>query len=162
MTSLLGGDMKKALLVLFGAASGFIALAFADLPTPGGPPSLEFRTIPIEGAPASEHKVTPYRLFDKMIVTVWDPVSCGQRPVNPAFSIQGDKLFLSYALSPAPSEAKHCTLISEFDVLNVPHRDLVIEFAGGPEPYVVATLKKCPYYKPTSDDIWECLAPAKP
>ena len=154
--------MRKTLLVLSGVSLGFIALAFAELPTPGGPPSLEFRTIPIEGAPTSEHKVTPYRLFDKMIVTVWDPVYCGQKPANAAFSIQGDKLYLSYALSPAPAEAKRCTLISEFDVLNVPHRDLVVNFAGGPEPYVVATLKKCPYYKPTSDDIWECLAPAKP
>jgi hypothetical protein len=154
--------MKKTLLALFAVVSGFIALAFAELPVPAGPPSLEFRTIPIEGAPTSEHKVTPYRLFDKMIVTVWDPISCGQKPINPAFSIEGDKLFLSYALSPAPSEAKRCTLISEFDVLNVPHRDLAINFAGGPEPYVVATLKKCPYYRPTSDDIWECLAPAKP
>jgi len=36
-----------------------------------------------------------------MIVTVWDPVVCGQKPVGPAFSIKGDKLYLSYALSPA-------------------------------------------------------------
>ena len=154
--------MKKTLLVLFGVVSAFIAVAFAELPTPGGTPSLEFRTIPIESAPVAEHRVTPYRLFDKMIVTVWDPVACGQKPINPEFSIQGDKLLLSYALSPAPSEVKHCTLLSEFDVLNVPHRDLVIQFAGGPEPYVVATLKKCPHYTPTSDDIWECLAPAQP
>jgi hypothetical protein len=154
--------MKKALLVLCGGISGCIALAFAELPTPGGSPALEFRTIPIEDVPTSEHKVTPYRLMDKMIVTVWDPAFCGQKPVNPAFSIQGDDLYLSYALSAASSEAKRCTLISEFDVLNVPHRDLVVHFAGGPEPYVVATLKKCPFYKPTTDDIWECLAPAKP
>lgn len=153
--------MKKAYLLSFGAASGFIALAFAELPTPGGPPSLEFRAIPIEGAPAPEHRVTPYRLFDKIVVTVWDPVACGQKPVNPAFSIQGDKLFLSYALSPADPKAKSCTLVSEFDVSNAPHRDLEIQFAGGPEPYVVATMKKCPFYKPSSDDIWECLAPAR-
>lgn len=153
--------MKKAYLLSFVAASGFIALAFAELPTPGGPPSLEFRTIPIEGAPALEHRVTPYRLFDKIVVTVWDPVACGQKPVNPAFSIQGDKLFLSYALSPADPGAKNCTLVSEFDVANAPHRDLAIQFAGGPEPYVVATMKKCPFYKPNSDDIWECLAPAR-
>ena len=154
--------MKKALLLLLGVVPAFITLAFAEQPAPNRAPRLEFHTIPVEGALTSEHKVTPYRLFDKMVVTVWDPVFCGQKPISPAFSIQGDKLFLSYALSPAPSEAKRCTLISEFDVLNVPHRDLVVQFAGGPEPYVVATLKKCPYYKPTSDDIWECLAPAKP
>jgi hypothetical protein len=154
--------MKKSVLASFGLATGFVALAFAELPTPGGPPSLEFRTIPIEGAPVSEHRVTPYRLFDKMIVTVWDPVSCGQKPIGPAFSIQGQDLFLSYALSSAAADAKSCTLVSEFDVSNVPHRDLTIHFAGGPEPYVVATLKQCPYYQPSSDDIWECLAPATP
>ena len=152
--------MKKVHLLLFGVASAFIAIAFAEMPTPGGSPSMEFRTIPVEGTPLLEHKVTPYRLFDKMVVTVWDPVQCGQKPVNPAFSIQGDKLYLSYALSPATVAAKTCTLVSEFDILNVPHRDLEINFAGGPEPYVVTTLKKCPYYSPTSYDIWECLAPA--
>jgi hypothetical protein len=46
-----------------------------------------------------EHQVTPYRLFDKMVVTVRDPVSCGQQPIAPGFSIPADKLFLSYALS---------------------------------------------------------------
>jgi len=154
--------MKKAHLLLFGVALAFITLAFAEMPSPGGPPSLEFRTIPVEGASTPEHKVTPYRLYDKMVVTVLDPIQCGQKPVNPAFSIQGDKLFLSYALSPAPAGAKSCTLVSEFDVLNVPHRDLEIHFAGGPEPYTVTKLRKCPYYSPASDDIWECLAPAKP
>ena len=154
--------MKKTHLLLFGVASAFIALAFAEMPTPGGPPRLEFRTIPIQGAPSLEHQVTPYRLYDKMVVTVWDPVQCGQKPMNPTFSIQGNKLFLSYALSPAPAGAKSCALVSEFDVLNVPHRDLEVHFAGGPEPYIVTTLKKCPFYTPASDDIWECLAPARP
>jgi hypothetical protein len=153
--------MKNSHLLLFGVLSVFITLAFAEMPTPGGAPSLEFRTIPVKGVPSSEHTVTPYRLYDKMVITVWDPVQCGQKPVNPAFSIQGDKLFLSYALSPASAGAKSCTLVSEFDILNVPHRDLEVNFAGGPEPYIVTTLKKCPYYSPTSDDIWECLAPAK-
>jgi len=154
--------MKKTHLLLVGVVSAFIALAYAEMPTPGGPPSLEFHTIPVEGAPTSEHKVTPYRLYNKMVVTVWDPIYCGQKPVNPAFSIQGDKLFLSYALSPASAGAKSCTLVSEFDISNLPHRDLEINFAGGPEPYIVTTLKKCPYYNPATDDIWECLAPAKP
>lgn len=153
--------MKKALLLLLGVVSGLITLAFAELPTPGGPARLEFRTIPVEGAPTLDHKVTPYRLFDKMVVTVWDPIYCGQKPISPAFSIQGDKLMLSYALSPAPAEAKRCTLVSEFDVFNVPHRDLEVHFAGGAEPYTVAKLRKCPNYSPASDDIWECLAPAR-
>jgi hypothetical protein len=154
--------MKKSHFILLGVVSTFITIAFAEMPTPGGPPSMEFHTIPIQGAPTLEHKVTPYRLFDKMIVTVWDPIQCGQKPVNPAFSIQGNKLFLSYALSNAPEGAKSCTLVSEFDILNVPHRDLEVQFAGGPEPYVVAKLKKCPFSKPKSEDIWECLLPETP
>jgi len=152
--------MKKSALLFLLPVSVVITFAFAQLPGPSGPPSLEFRTIPIEGASNSDHKVTPYRLFDKMIVTVWDPVICGQKPVNPAFSIQDDKLYLSYVLSPASAQGKRCTLVSEFGVSNIPHRDLVVHFAGGPEAYVVATLRKCPDYLPKTDDIWECLAPA--
>ena len=152
--------MKKSALLLLLFVSVAITFAFAQLPGAGTPPSLEFRTIPIEGAANSDHKVTPYRLFDKIIVTVWDPIVCGQKPVNPAFSIKDDKLFLSYALSPATAEGKRCTLVSEFDVANVPHRDLSVHFAGGPEPYVVAAMRKCPEYQPKTDDIWECLMPS--
>jgi hypothetical protein len=155
-----GGNMKKALplLVVIWAS---ISSVCAEMPTPGGAPTLEFRTIPVEGVLMPDHKVTPYRLFDKVVVTVWDPVSCGQKPLDPKFSIQGDKLFLSYDLTPPLPNAKQCTLVSEFDVLNAPHRDFEVHFAGGPEPYVVAKFTKCPHYSPKSDDIWECLAPAK-
>ncbi|MGZ5785780.1 MAG: hypothetical protein ACXWJM_07650 [Ramlibacter sp.] len=45
-------------------------------------------------------------------------------------------------------------------MIDVPHHDFAINFAGGPEPYVVAQVKQCPFYKPNGDDIWECLAPA--
>jgi hypothetical protein len=80
----------------------------------------------------------------KWFDTVRDPVICGQKPVNPVFSIKGDKLHLSYALVPAlshPDSLKpRCTLASEFDVSNVPRRDLEVHFAGGPEPYVIAPL----------------------
>jgi hypothetical protein len=154
-------DMKRPFLLLIGVVSTFTTPAFAELPTLGGLPRLEFRSIPVEDAPTSEHKVTPYRLFDKMIVTVWDPVACGQKPISPSFSIEGNRLLLSYKLSPAPAEAKRCTLVSEFDVFNVPKRDLQAYFAGGPEPYTVATLRKCPYHNATSNDIWECLIPTK-
>jgi len=154
--------MKTSHALLFSVVAVFVTVAFAEMPTPGGDPKLEFRAIPVEGSPVPEHKVTPYRLYDKIIVTVWDPVLCGQKPENPAFSIKGNDLFLSYSLSAVPAGAKSCTLVSEFVILNTPHRDLEIQFAGGPEPYVIAKLKKCPFYSPTSNDIWECLAPAKP
>ena len=158
--------MKKTTLIFLLMISALVTIVLAQMPDPIGPVTMEFRTIPVEGVASTEHKVTPYRLFDKMVVTVWDPVVCGQKPVNPAFSIKDDKLYLSYALSPTlslvDSQKARCTLVSEFDVSNVPHRDLEVHFAGGPEPYVVATLKRCPNYHPKSNDLWECLSPSKP
>jgi hypothetical protein len=143
-------------IVLAGSTS-----AFAEEPTPGGQPRLEFHTIPLEGMPNAEHKVTPYRLQDKMIVTVRDPIACGQKPVDPTFLIEGNSLSLTYALTSAAADAKRCTLVSEFDIFNAPHRDFNVRFAGGAEPYTVATMKKCPFYTPSSNDIWECLAPER-
>ena len=151
--------MKKST-ALLGVGFALSIVVFAESPESTGVPTLEFRAIPLEGGGGStEHKVTPYRLFDKMVVTVWDPVACGQKPVSPAFSIIEDKLFLSYSLTPAASSAKNCTLVSEFDISNMPHRDIEVDFAGGPEPYVVAKLRKCPFYEPKSEDVYECLAP---
>jgi hypothetical protein len=154
--------MKSITMLLLGFVSALTTSAFAEQPTPGGPPRLEFHTIPVEGAPNGEHKVTPYRLQDKMVVTIWDPIACGQKPVDPTFSIDGNTLSLTYALTPAAKDAKRCTLVSEFDIVNVPHRDFNVRFAGGAEPYSVATMKQCPYYTPSTNDIWECLAPERP
>jgi hypothetical protein len=154
--------MKKTTLLLLGALSAPMLSTSAELPTPDGPPRLEFRTIPLESLTKDERSVKPYRLYDKMVVTVWDPIACGQKPVDPKFSIDGDTLSVSYLLTPALSAAKRCTLVSEFDVINAPHRNLKVRFAGGAEPYAVAALKKCPFYTPMSNDIWECLAPATP
>ena len=151
--------MKKVI-VLFGSALALSLVAFAELPESTGTPKLEFKVIPLEGkTPRAEHKVTPYRLFDKMVVTVWDPVACGQKAHDPKFSIAGNTLSLSYSLTPGAPGAKECSLVSEFEVSNLPHRDLQVAFAGGPEPYIIAKLKKCPHYKPTGEDIFECLAP---
>ena len=47
--------MKKSHFILLGVVSVFITIAYAEMPTPGGPPSLEFCTIPLEGTPTSEH-----------------------------------------------------------------------------------------------------------
>ena len=148
-------------LLVFSAGIVAATLAVPQSTDSMGQPRLAFRTIPIEGVPSTEHKVTPYRLYDKLIVTVWDPVTCGQKPHDAAVSIKGSTVFLSYMLSDAKGEAKACTLVSEFEVTDVPNRDLEIQFAGGVEPYIVAKMKKCPYYTPTGGDIWECLVPAK-
>jgi hypothetical protein len=153
--------MKKPA-VLLGVALLLAAMAFAQLPISTGEPTLTFKVIPIEStAPSAEHKVTPYRLFDRMVVTVWDPVACGQQAINPKFSISDNKLLLSYSLTAAVQGAKQCSLVSEFDISNAPHLDMEVHFAGGPEPYVIAKLKKCPDYQPKGSDIYECLAPAK-
>jgi hypothetical protein len=154
--------MKNATMAFVVIISTGMTLGYAEQPTPGGSPRLEFHTIPVEGASNTEHKVTPYRLQDRMVVTVWDPIACGQKPVDPTFLIEGNTLSLTYALTPAAAGAKSCVLVSEFDVINAPHRDFNVRFAGGPEPYVVATMKQCPFYAPASNDIWECLAPEKP
>jgi hypothetical protein len=151
--------MKKSTLLLLGAVAAFVSVAFAELPKTEGPPSLEYKTILLEGTPLKEHRISPYRFYDTMLVHVWDPVTCGQKPSNPNFSFQGKKLVLGYSLSKAPENGKECTIISEFKIKNVPHQDFEINFAGGPEPYVISAMKKCPYYKPKSDDIWECLGP---
>ena len=149
-------------ITLLGAGLAISAVAYAELPATTGTPEMTFKVIPLEGVPAgTDHRVTPYRLFDKMIVTVWDPVSCGQKALDPKFSIDAGKLLLSYALTPAEDSERKCTLVSEFDVSNLPHRDLEVHFAGGPEPYTVARLRKCNFHEPRGEDIFECLAPAK-
>ena len=67
--------MKKSHLMLVVAISAFVSFAFAEIPTSDGTPTLEFHTIPIEGSPSLGHKVTPYRFYNKMIITVWERVS---------------------------------------------------------------------------------------
>jgi len=153
--------MKKRYLVPIAAVTFFVTTASAATKGADGSPRMEFHTIPAEGAPTLEHKVTPYRLPDRVVVTVWEPSYCGQKPTNPGFSIKGDKLLLSYVLSPVPPETKRCTLISEFDVFNAPQRDLEVNFTGGTEPYTIATLKNCSNLTQGSDELWQCLTPVK-
>jgi hypothetical protein len=152
--------MKIANLTLFGLFAVVAVTVLAQTQGPVKVPRLEFRTIPIEGVNSPDHKVTPYRIFDTVIVTVWDPIACGQKPTDPAFIIEGNKVLLSYKLTAAAPNAKACTLVSEFDLMDAPNRELEVGFAGGPEPYVIAQMRKCPYYTPSSADIWECLTPA--
>lgn len=149
--------MKKLALVL-STASALITPAIAET-TPGSAPRLEFTTIPGAIATKLEHRVLPYRIFDRMVVTVEDPIYCGQEALNPRFSIEGSSLLLSYELSATWQMEKNCMLVSQFTVFDVPHRDLAVRFAGGHEPYAVAALGRCPNYGPRADDVWECLVP---
>lgn len=150
--------MKKCLLLLSIAAALPLPVG-AEALAPGNAVRMEFSTIPGAIATKLEHRVTPYRIFDKMVVTIEDPVYCGQEASKPSFSIEGNSLHLGYELSATWQMEKNCMLVSQFTVFNVPHRDLEVHFAGGHEPYAVARLSRCPNYAPKSGDVWECLVP---
>jgi len=42
----------------------------------------------------------------------------------------------------------------------MPHSDLTVNFAGGPEPFVVADMVRCPNTSPKID-LWDCLVKRK-
>lgn len=146
--------MKKTILMILATAIPISALA--------GEPSMSFREIPIDnysGNSKYQHRIIPYRFFDTMTIIVEDPDACGQKPINPKFVIENEVLLLSYDLTPRPSGANVCMLISQFEVTGLPHKSLDVAFSGGDEPLTVVKLKPCDFYKPVSDDIYECLAP---
>jgi hypothetical protein len=123
--------LRNAYLVL--AAFPILAMA-AD-------PSMNFNSVSVtEPFEVTQHKVNPYRAGDKMIVVVRDPIVCGQRPLDPRYSIAQDQLFVRYDLTNAPDgEIGSCTELSVFQINGVPagHR-LHVSFAGGPEPLVTS------------------------
>ncbi|WP_342620793.1 hypothetical protein [Rhodoferax sp. GW822-FHT02A01] len=137
--------------------------AFAELPVSTGTPSLIFKAIQIENTKDKQQEVvTPYRLYDKLVVTVFDPVVCGQQPQAAKFKFTDNHLTVGYDLTPGPGgDSKNCALVSEFVIVNAPHGDFEVNFAGGDEPMTIAKLRKCPFYQPKGEDIYECLAPTK-
>jgi len=146
-----------ALAAMVGGASWAIG---PDVPV-DGVPSLAFEELrSTEAVSGAAHHVAPYRFYDKLVVTVRDPVACGQHAVSPSFSLKGEELHLRYDLTPAAPGAGQCLLRATFTVANAPHRPLAVHFAGGAEPFVVAQLASCPFYRPTSWDRYECLVPA--
>jgi hypothetical protein len=135
------------------------ALAIAGTP-PTEAPTMKFRVLPSETKlPSSTHTVMPYRMNDLILVVVNDPVRCGQNPVKPSFELKSETLQLRYDLTPAEPGAAACTLVTEFTILNAPHKDVTVAFSGGPEPASVAAMQKCPKYNPKTDDVFECLMP---
>lgn len=137
------------------------ACAFADTPT--GSPKMTFRDVKAEPQASSlADKVTPFRSEDIVLVMIKDTVQCGQKATNASFAIKGKQIALHYDLTPAaPGASTKCTLASEFKIENVPHEDLTVSFSGGSEAPTVASMQKCPNYNPKTDDVWECLVPAK-
>lgn len=156
--------MKNATVIiaalLAGTATGWAATANEARSTATAP-TLRFEEIQHpDTSGTGNHVVTPYRFYDNMIVGVQDPVVCGQKAVNPTFSIREGRLYLRYDLSPAPAGGARCTLFSLFTVANTPRQTLEVHFAGGDEPFVVGRLKKCPFDAPHVRDDYQCLVPA--
>lgn len=134
--------------------------AFADAPS--APTTMKFDSIPVaEKVGAGEHKIYPYRSEDTVLVVVIDPITCGQKPINPRFEIKGKSLILRYDLTKAPTTKvpTACTAHSTFLLTPVPHTDLQVEFAGGPEAFRVAQMTRCPKAQPVFD-VWDCLVPS--
>ena len=150
-----------------GFASFSIALvlaagyAFADTPTESA--KMTFRDVGAERQmSAFEDKITPYRFEDIVLVVIKDSVICGQKATKASFAIKGNEIALHYELTPAlPGTTAKCTLASEFKIENVPHRDLTVAFSDDHEAATVASMQKCPNYNPKTDDVWQCLVPAK-
>jgi hypothetical protein len=144
--------------VAFALAAAF---AFADTPTESA--KMTFRDVGAERQMAAfEDKITPYRFEDMVLVVIKDSVICGQKATKASFAIKGNEIALHYELTPAlPDTTAKCILASEFKIENVPHRDLTVSFAEGPEAATVVSMQKCPNYNPKTDDVWQCLVPAK-
>lgn len=150
--------MKK--IALMYALAGLAVPAFGDAPSAST--TMKFDSIPVaEKVGSGEHKIYPYRSEDTVLVVVVDPITCGQKPVNPRFEFKGKSLILRYDLTKAPATkaAAACTAHSTFLLTPVPHADLQVEFAGGPEPFRVAQMSRCPKTQPVFD-IWDCLVPS--
>jgi hypothetical protein len=97
-----------------------------------------------------------------MMVVVHDPIVCGQQPSQPRFAIEGDQVLLQYDLS-APAAGvpqRACVAYTIFQLKDVPKRALQVRFAGGPEPFSVTSLKRCPS-QPAKADPWDCLVPGQ-
>jgi hypothetical protein len=154
--------MRNTRKFLFAAALAAVAVpALADSKDAGV--TMRFNSIPVaEKVGAGEHRIFPYRNEDKVVVIVIDPISCGQKPVNPRFEIKDTRLILAYDLVPAKGAnlPASCTAHSTFELDAVPHRDFSVEFTGGPEPVRVAHMTRCPKTDPVID-IWDCLVPLK-
>jgi hypothetical protein len=148
---------------LFPVAIALAAASFAFADTPTEPPKMTFRDVKAEPQmSAFKDKVSSYRMEDTVIVVVKDTVHCGQKATNASFAIKENQIALHYELTPAPpGVTAKCTLASEFKIENVPHRDLTVAFSDDHEAATVASMQKCPNYNPKTDDVWQCLVPAK-
>ena len=153
--------MNKFALFPVAIALAAASFAFADTPTESS--KMTFRDVKAEPQmSAFKDKVSSYRLEDTVLVVVKDTIHCGQKATNASFAIKENQIALHYELTPAPSGATtKCTLASEFKIENVPHRDLTVAFSDDHEAATVASMQKCPNYNPKTDDVWQCLVPAK-
>ncbi len=140
-----------------------LAATYAVADTPKDSAKMTFRAVRAElQMSAFKDKVSAYRHEDTVIVVVKDAILCGQKATNASFAIKEHQIALRYELTPPPlGVIAKCTLASEFVIENIPHQDLTISFSGGPEPATTVSMQKCPNYNPKTDDVWQCLVPAK-
>ena len=127
------------------------------------PTTMKFTSLPIqEKLGEAAHKILPYRVDDRVVVIVVDPIMCGQKPINPQFAIKAGKISLHYDLTAAPAGSiqPNCTAHSTFDLDNVPNGDFQVDFAGGKEAPHTAQMTQCPGVMP-KHDIWDCMLPVK-
>ncbi len=125
--------------------------------------TMTFHSIPTVGEDLGTiaHKILAYWSEDRVIVIVVDPIVCGQKPINPRFEIKDHKISLRYDLTTTPAGAKMgCTAHSTFDLDNVPHGDVEVEFEGGDERARSAKMVHCRNTEPVMD-IWDCIATLK-
>ena len=154
--------MKPCYKILAIAAMGALQIS-AQAAENAGPTTMKFTSIPIaEKLGEAAHKILPYRIDDRVVVIVVDPIMCGQKPVNPSFAIKPGRIALHYDLTAAPagSVLPNCTAHSTFDLDKVPNGDFEVQFAGGKEAPHTAQMTQCPNVKP-KDDIWDCMVPVK-
>jgi hypothetical protein len=121
--------------------------------------AMKFTSIQmVEQAGAGALRISLYRMEDRVMILVQDPIVCGQRPINPTSELQGNQLRLRYDLTKALAEASgpSCTAHSIFTIDGVLSRDLEIAFARGKTTFIVAGMARCSESQPTVD-TWNCL-----
>jgi hypothetical protein len=123
-------------------------------------PAMKFIALPInEAGGGLVQRLRPFRNGSTITAIAEAPIVCGQRPYMPSFEIVGNRLNLSFDLSPAPAGgARECVAHASFQISNVPERLLDVSFSSGPGPLVVATMERCPHAN-AGATAWDCMVP---
>jgi hypothetical protein len=137
------------------------ASAAATAPPAAAAPSMNYYALPISrSAGGRAPTLRPFRNRNVITAIVEAPIVCGQRPYMPSFETVGNRLNLSFQLSPAPAgTAQQCTALASFQITNVPDRDFEVAFSAGNAPPVVATMETCARGS-SATLAWNCMVPS--